>query len=236
MQLSDAGDHRRQAPATPGSSTRRQPSAWPSGLRERLAGPGGLYNVGNALGLAGGLAIAVAGAGGTAGPTLESGIDAVLDYLAGSASSVAITVAMVIFFVSGEAYHRAWARGFPPVPRLNRRGDLLSGYGAIALGVGLALLGEPLLALTAGLLHALGKFGSALDGPAARRLKRLRPDPCRTAVLVSRLPAIALVLATLFAAAGGAARVEPAEAATAGLLLVCYLLWSAADIRLFGSD
>jgi hypothetical protein len=234
MQLSDADDHRRQAPSMPGSSALRQPSAWQSGLRERLAGRGGLYNVGNALGLAGGLAIAVAGAGGTGGPTLESGLDAVLDYLAGSASSVAITLAMVIFFVGGEAYHRAWARSFPPDPRLNRRGDLLSGCGAIVLGIGLALLGEPLLALTAGLLHAIGKFGSALDGSAARRLKRLRPDPCRTVVLVSRLPAIALVLATLFAAAAGG-RIEPSEVATAALLLVCYLLWSAADIRLFRS-
>jgi hypothetical protein len=53
-------------------------------------------------------------------------------------------------------------------------------------------------------------------------------------VLVSRLPAIALVLATLFAAAAGG-RIEPSEVATAALLLVCYLLWSAADIRLFRS-
>lgn len=235
MQFSDADDPSRQASLTLGSSAPRRSGPWPAGLRERLAGPGGLYNIGNALGLAGGLAIAVAGAGGAGGPTLESGFDAVLGYLAGSASSVAITVAMVIFFAGGEAYHRAWARGFPPDRRLNRLGDLVSGYGAIALGIGLALLGEPLLALTAGLLHAIGKFGSALDGPAARRLKRLRPDPCRTAVLVSRFPAIALVLATLFAAAGGAMPSQPAEVATAALLLVCYLLWSAADIRLFGS-
>lgn len=236
MQFSDADDRRRQAVLTPGSSAPRRPSPWPGALRERLAGPGGLYNIGNALGLSGGLAIAVAAAGGTDGPTFESGFDAVLDYLAGSASSVAITVAMVIFFISGEKYHRAWIRGYPPDPRLNRLGDLLSGYGAITLGIGLALLGEPLLALTAGLLHALGKFGSALEGPVARRLKRLRPDPCRTAVLVSRFPAIALVLATLYAAVGGTAPIEPAEVATSALLLVCYLLWSVADIRLFDSD
>ena len=188
-------------PSQPGIAL--QPPAPPvrdprwSALSHRLAGPGGYYNIGNAIGLVGGIALSVAAAGGDAGPSLRTVAHAAFDYLAGSTSALSVSVAMLIFFWSGEAYHRAWAGGFPPDARSNRRGDLLSGYGAIALALGLFLLGQPLLAATAGLLHAFGKFGSARQHPAATGRKRRWPDPYRTAVLLSRGPAIVLVVIAL---------------------------------------
>ena len=204
------------------------PASTTRGLAARLRGPGGLYNVGNALGLASGIALALAAAPG------RSSAAVVADYLAGSASAVAITVAMVVFLFSGEAYYRAWAHGAPPDPGLNRRGDRLSGWGALALVVGLLLVGAVVLALASGLLHAAGKFGSAIDHPAVAGLKRRRPDPFRSAVLASRLPAIALLAIAL-----GQALAAPAPSAAAvlgpGSLLVCYLLWSRADLLLFRS-
>ena len=204
------------------------PASTTRGLAARLRGPGGLYNVGNALGLASGIALALAAAPG------RSSAAVVADYLAGSASAVAITVAMVVFLFSGEAYYRAWAHGAPPDPGLNRRGDRLSGWGALALFVGLLLVGAVVLALASGLLHAAGKFGSAIDHPAVAGLKRRRPDPFRSAVLASRLPAIVLLAIAL-----GQALAAPAPSAAAvlgpGSLLVCYLLWSRADLLLFRS-
>lgn len=203
------------------------------GLGRRLTGPGGFYNVGNALGLLGGIYLHVAAAGVGARLDLHTGAAAALDYLAGSGSAVAITLAMVVFFWSSEVYHRAWAADAPPDPDLNRLGDLLSGYGALILGLGLFLLGEPLLAATAGLLHALGKFGSAYHGSLPERLTRLRPDPFRSTVLISRLPAILLVLIEI---GKGLAETQSGESLLAPqLLLVCYLLWARADLLLFRS-
>jgi hypothetical protein len=200
-----------------------------SALAARLTGPGGLYNLGNALGLVGGITLAVLAAT-EREPSVGTGLAAAVDYLAGSASALAVTAAMLIFFWSGEAYHRAWAQGFPPDARLNRRGDFLSGYGALMLGVGLFLIGEALLAATAGLLHAAGKFGSALHAapPTASRW----PDVCRKAVVVSRLPAIALCLAALAAAWHPASDTAPLQVAGPALLLVCYLIWTRADLML----
>jgi hypothetical protein len=197
-----------------------------SALLVRLQGPGGYYNVGNALGLTGGLALHVA-----AVRTLDvsSGSAAAAEYLVGSPSAIAITVAMLIFFWSGESYHRAWANGFPPDASRNRQGDILSGYGALALGLGLLLIGEALLAATAGLLHALGKFGSAFHHRLPARWTALRPDPFRSAVLMSRFPAIALVIIEIARSGTLSDGLAP------GLLLVCYLLWAKADLLLFRS-
>jgi hypothetical protein len=201
-------------------------------VRRRLAGPGGLYNFGNAIGLLGGIALQIAAAGAVAGLDLRTGTAAAIDYFAGSASAVAITVAMLVFFWSGEVYHRAWAAGFPPDRNLNRLGDLLSGHGALILGLGLLLLGEPLLAATAGLLHAIGKYGSAWHDAMPDGLARLRPDPFRSAVLASRVPAIVLVLMEI---GDGLATAQPGAVAAPALLLVCYLIWAAADLMLFRS-
>lgn len=218
------------SPAGPGAASgagSRRPL-----LDGRLLGPGGYYNIGNALGLLGGVSLAVAAASGPDGPTLRGGAEAAFDYLAGSGSALCVSLAMLIFFASGEFYHRAWANGFPPAPALNRRGDLWSGYGALALGAGLFLIGQPVLAATAGLLHAFGKFGSALaPAVAAGGWSRLHLG-FRVAVLASRLPALALVLVEIATAPGG---LEPMALAAPVLLVVCYLLWLKADLLLLRS-
>ena len=90
---------------------------WPE-LRARLAGPGGYYNVGNAIALGMGVALQAAGGGGGAGARAVAGA---VEYLAGNGAAVALTAATAVFFWSGEVYHRAWARGFPPDAALNRR-------------------------------------------------------------------------------------------------------------------
>ena len=193
-------------------------------LTQRLSGPGGLYNLGNALGLLGGLSFHLAAA-------LSMGITgwaALVEYFAGSLGASAITVAMLIFFWSGERYHRAWANGAPPDARLNRVGDISSGWGALVLGLGLVLMGHPVLAATSGLLHAAGKFGSALPGSVQLRLP-VGPEFFRKVVVASRLPALAAVVLDASAATGSG---DVQGAAAAGLLVLCYGLWLKADVAL----
>ena len=201
-------------------------------LAQRLRGPGGLYNLGNALGLASGLALHVAVSFEvSANAGLAHGASAVADYFLGSIGAFSITIAMLIFFWSGERYHMAWADGAPPDPRLNRLGDISSGFGALALGFGLFMLGQPLLAATAGLLHAVGKFGSALPADLQDRLP-FGPGVFRKSVVASRIPAIAVVWIQVNAALMG--NPSPPLAASACLLL-CYVLWLKADVALFRS-
>jgi hypothetical protein len=210
--------------SVPGVS-RTRPFALPRALRDRLRGPGGYYNMGNALGLIVGVTLQI-GVSDTAAGALG-------DFLAGSGSAVALTLANLVFVLSGEAYHRAWSDGAPPDARLNRLGDTLSGVGAIGLGVGLLMLGHPLLALFSGLLHAFGKFGSALhgDSPIA-----FMPQDCpslfRVAVLASRFPAIMAAVFGLLALVSQPALPAPELIATL-TLLVSYLLWTKADLMLF---
>ncbi|WP_246672631.1 hypothetical protein [Mesorhizobium sp. B3-1-1] len=160
-----------------------------------------------------------------------------MDYFAGSHGTVALTLATLVFFWGGEAYHRAWAKPDVPDPALNRLGDFLSGLGAIGLGIALLLLGDPLLAATSGLLHALGKFGSTFHRPGrpVPVWPTAWPDPFRSAVLASRLPA---VVATTVALGQALPVVWSGESFAALImpltLLGCYLLWTKADLLLFG--
>jgi hypothetical protein len=196
----------------------------------RLQGPGGYYNLGNAFGLGMGIALAMesvpAGNGG-----FEAAADAAAAYLVGNPAATALTLATAVFFWSGEMYHRAWANGAPPNPVMNRRGDVSSGLGALILFVALLSLGHVMLAATAGLLHAFGKFGSAWKWRALPGWRAGWPDCFRTLVLASRVPAIlASSIDLAHAAAGGA----PAGAWVMPLtLLVCYGLWCKADLMLF---
>ncbi|WP_431298326.1 hypothetical protein [Tabrizicola sp. BL-A-41-H6] len=200
-------------------------------ISQRVSGPGGLYNLGNGLGLAGGLALHVAAATAVTGAGLTHGASAVVDYFVGSLGATAITLAMLIFFWSGERYHRAWAHGAPPDAAQNRLGDLSSGWGALALGLGLFLLGQPELAATSGLLHAAGKFGSALPPRIQRRLP-FGPNAFRLTVVASRVPAlVAVLIEAEKATAGGPAQPLAASA----LLVLCYLLWLKADVALLRS-
>lgn len=193
-------------------------------LAQRLSGPGGLYNLGNALGLLGGLGYHVA----TAMAVGATGFAALSEYFAGSLGALAITLAMLVFFWSGEQYHRAWANGAPPDARLNRLGDVSSGWGALLLGLGLVLMGHPLLAATSGLLHALGKFGSGLPDRTLARLP-FGPGVFRVVVVISRLPAMLAVVLDATAAVGGG---NMQAAATSVALTLCYALWLKADLAL----
>jgi hypothetical protein len=207
-----------------------------SALRARMNGPGGYYNSGNALGLIVGLTIQIATA--PVGVHEASAVTtAVMDYFAGSHGAVALTLTTLVFLCGGEAYHRAWARPNAPDPALNRLGDFLSGVGAIGLGIALLLLGDTLLAATSGLLHALGKFGSTFHRPGrpVPVWPAAWPDPFRSAVLASRLPAI---LVTTFALGSALPQVWSGGSfvtlAMPVTLLGCYLLWTKADLLLFG--
>lgn len=209
-----------------------------SAFRARMSGPGGYYNSGNALGLVAGLGVQIATAP-AGSPGENTVMAAMVDYFAGSHSAVALTLATLVFLWGGEAYHRAWARPDAPDPALNRLGDLLSGIGAIGLGIALLLLGDPLIAATSGLLHALGKFGSAFHRPGTPVpvWPVAWPDPFRSAVLASRLPAM---LASALALGSAFPQVWPNGSLTVLVmpiaLLGCYFLWAKADLLLFGSE
>ena len=199
----------------------------------RLTGPGGYYNIGNAFGLGMGIALSMESV--PAGHTgLQAATDAATSYLVGNPAVTALTLGTAVFFWSGEMYHRAWANGAPPNPVLNRRGDLSSGVGALILFVALLSLGHVMLAITAGLLHALGKFGSAWKWRPVPGWRTTWPDCFRTMVLASRIPAI---LASALDLAHAVATADAATAAAAWLtpltLHVCYALWCKADLMLF---
>jgi hypothetical protein len=199
-------------------------------ILDRLKGPGGYYNAGNVIGLATGIAVQLSQA-----PENMSTAGALATYLAGDASGVMLTIATLVFMASGEAYHRAWANGFPPNAALNRLGDFSSGIGALALGIGLLMLGQPILAATSGLLHAFGKFGSALYRPKSASAYDW-PWIFRAVVIESRVPAVLaalLELARLAPALSEGAQIAPAI--TAAALLVCYLIWTKADLMLLKS-
>jgi hypothetical protein len=216
-------------------STKRPPFRWRAELLSRLSGPGGLYNLGDALGFGSGLLIAYLGwweSTSTADNVLSIG----MRYVAGSPAAVALTLATAIFFGSGEAYHRAWANGFPPDTKLTQIGDLFSGFGAIALGVGLYLLGNPVLAATSGLLHAAGKFGSAFNTKGKLSIAGRNIDAsvfCRIVVLISRAPALIAISADILSSR---ARDDCSFAFISLVMLACYLIWSVADLMLLTRD
>ena len=76
-------------------------------LRTRMRGPGGCYNVGNVLALGAGLTAQLVAVSQARGEAPVAALEAVRAYRFGSPGATALTAAIVIFFVSGEAYHRA---------------------------------------------------------------------------------------------------------------------------------
>ncbi len=224
------------APPPPGSATDRHGRPVP-GMRDavlgRMRGPGGYYNVGNALALGTGLGVQIAATVGGGQKGAVSILDAVRTYLVGSPGATALTAAILIFMVSGEMYHRAWSRGAPPDQRLNEWGDLLSGMAAVVLTISLVDFGNTLLALTSGLLLAGGKFGSALvpESCPPHAVSRW-PKRFRFAVVASRLPALISLTVGLagLIAIPGAAPLD--DLVLTPVMLVCYLLWTRADLLL----
>ena len=201
-------------------------------LGARLAGPGGYYNVGNALCLGMSIALPALAMTEQGASGAEAVAAAVVQTLAGNPAAVALTVATGIFFWGGEIYRRAWAHGAPPDAALNRRGDLVSGIGCVVFGVATMAFGQPLLAAAAGVLQSIGKFGSAAGRTSVPGWPASWPDVFRTAVLVGRVPAI---LATLIGLLGALGHPDPSLPAVLGpaTLLVCIALWARADLLLF---
>ena len=62
-------------PKRPRESTTRPSSRWLAEIRSRLSGPGGLYNLGNALGFGSGLFVAFLGTSEFGGQLLERSVD-----------------------------------------------------------------------------------------------------------------------------------------------------------------
>ncbi len=218
--------HTRPAPATP--------FGWSlKAVTDRMQGPGGYYNAGNLLGLATSLATQfAAGAEASAG---RSGLDILVGYFAGSPSAVALTAATLVFLVSGETYHRAWAGRSVPAAATNQLADVLSAIGCLALTISLIFLDQWFLAIASGLLSVGGKLGSALFGDDASQFGFWPAgwvDPFRAAVLVGRAPAITAACLDLgfrllhWTDGSLLPLVQPA------ILIVCYLLWIKADLLL----
>ncbi len=193
-----------------------------SALTRRLAGPGGIYNLGNVIALMSGVTVQILSA--QRGEGLG---EAITNYLFGSSGASFLTLAIIIFMFSGEAYHRASAERGHVDRRLIRLGDLLSAIAALALTAALANFGDVLLALVAGTLLAGGKLGTAV-------LPRTAPlwllSALRGAVVVSRLPSLAsLAIDVARLASQGA---PPTDAALPAITFFCFLLWLWADVLL----
>jgi hypothetical protein len=190
-------------------------------VASRLRGPGGLYNIGNAIALLSGLGVQLAQTPAADGPGA-----AVAAYLFGTPGTTWLNAAMLVFFASGEAYHRAWAGRTSPLAHLNRLGDLLSAVGAVCLTVALVHFGDVALAIVAGTLLAGGKLGTALLRDTSGRAARL----FRSVVVASRLPSIAALTLELWRLAEGGG--PAAEAFLPCVMLGCLLLWLRADLLL----
>lgn len=198
-----------------------------------MQGPGGYYNLGNPIGLVSGLVQAIVGGAANAGEAAGPGAG-IQDHVLGSPAAVALSMATILLFIGAELYHQAWRAAAGTDPALLRCGDLFAAFGALALAVSLACVGNVALALTAAVLHAAGRLGSVLM-PRAQWILRapgLPPfDPFRIAVVASRLPAVLAIAFALFppVLAGTPA---PADVATQQAILLPCALWTRADLLL----
>lgn len=207
-------------------------------LAARCRGAGGYYNMGNMLGLVSGIIFQFIA---LRDEPDASFVAALNSYLVGSPGSTALTVAMVMFFVSGELYHRAFASGMPSGRSSLRAADLLSGVAALVLAIALVMFGNVWLALISTVFLAGSKLGSALREEGWQSRLRLpgiglvTVDLLRVATALSRLPAIAAVSLEILRLAVIGAEGMVLALAQSTVLLVCYLLWLRADMFLFRS-
>jgi hypothetical protein len=185
--------------------------------------PGSLYLLGNLLGLFVGSAVTVA-------QSRESSTTALETFFAGNEAAVALTVASLIFFFSGASYHKAWASSGGARVKLVRLGDLLSGFGAILLGLSLGLVSLPVWGLASASLHAVGKLGSAILGPRTGGLGGLIYRGTRWTVFCSR--GVGLIATFSTVAGDGRSSAEGGNLLVTGTLAVCYLIWASADFLL----
>ncbi|WP_108263512.1 hypothetical protein [Mangrovicoccus ximenensis] len=128
-----------------------------------------------------------------------------------------LTAAVAAFLAAGEFYHRAWRGSGQPSRFLTRKGDVLSGLGALALTLSLLFCGNAAMAVLSGLLLAVGKFGNAAlpGGASGGRLAAM----FRHAALLSRVFVLAALAPELLEAAVRPAAAEAGPTAL-GLVLV----------------
>ena len=198
-----------------------------SAVSGRTSGPGGLYNVGNFIALFGGFVVFY-----LFRAPLEQETSILWAYLFGNVATSCLTLSILLFFLGGEAYHRAFDGETNRNQNLVKLGDFLSGIAAVVLTLALVQFGETRFAIAAGLLLAGGKFGSVIfpDKPGESSGTMGVPYAFRMMVVASRLPSIAALGITLYnyAFRGG----DLTDTMLAMILLICYLLWLAADCLL----
>lgn len=203
-------------------------------LGDRLTGPGGLYNIGNVIALVAGVTASLLEV-----QDSTSWAEAVQAALFGSPAASWLTLALLIFIVGGEVYHRALS---DPTPRkgLVRAGDALAALAA-ALAVSLIYLGDFVLALAAGVLLGGGRLGSALApdgawiiaveaGVGRPNRTRVTFDGFRMASMLSRAPTLALLALEILRVIlnGG----PFSDATLPAVMFMCFLIWLRADILL----
>lgn len=205
----------------------------------RMRGPGGLYNLGNIIGLSSGIFFALWSA--PRGETSGS-FDALIAHLIGNPGNAALTIAMLLFIWSGEYYHKAAHAPAAMLDYTLRRADMLSGIAAIFLSVSLVSSGNVMLALASSVLLAGGKFGSAVYSkkgwpvmvattwPGTTTRWRSQADVFRFAVILSRVPAVAALTVAIIGGVGHPVLTSGVLEAT--ILLLCYVLWTKADLLL----
>jgi hypothetical protein len=192
-------------------------------VTQSTSNPGVMYNVGNAIAFAGSLFASVL----YALATQDLSGKGLTQHFLGNAPALLTTFATLVFFVSGLSYAKAWARGFPPHPRHNRRGHALSTIGAVSIGLALVLMARTevalALALVATILHVGGKFASWQTPDSDHYFK---PMP-----LYSRVPYVTAVLldmrSDMLTAASSAELVV--KLALPVFLLAAALFWARAD-------
>lgn len=125
-----------------------------------LQNPGLLYNCGNLVSILAACADCILAAK-IAGQSSELNF---IDYFFGTWPAIFTSLAVAVFFTSGNQYSLAWKNGFPPDQNRNAQGHLLSALGALLIGIALLGLAQNQLAVflasitTA--LHVSGKLGS----------------------------------------------------------------------------
>lgn len=174
----------------------------------------------------------------------DSLADAARAYLFGSPAASWLTLSLLVFILSGELYHRAFAADAPRLG-LVRAGDFVSAASAMALAISLMHLGDVMLAIVAGALLGGGKLGSALspggnwivaietgvDRPTA---KRISFDGFRIAVILSRIPTLVLLASETLRIA--TSETPLTTAILPAIMIGCFLIWLRADILLMSDE
>ncbi len=195
-------------------------------LRAYLLNPGKLYNSGNYLAISAAVVQQIL----LTEAVFSQSLNGIAGAFFGSAPALCTSIATLTFFIGGNHYTKAWAKGFPAIESHNRAGHLWSALGALLLGVGLAGFAQSNFALAMCListaLHVGGKFGSALNPTNDAAFK---PLP-----LFSRLPYAASLCADVYAqfSIPQSTAMLLTNITLPASLVFCAILWATADCEL----